>query len=347
MKLPAKYWIPGAVIAALIITELTLRLALGLGNPVLFQADADTGYRYRPNQTVFRFGNKIEFNQYSQRSEAVTTPKPQGMLRILMTGDSITNGGTLTDQTQTISELFEARLAAKKQPVEVLNASAGSWGIGNQLAYLRKFGTFDSDAAIAQIGTDDLTQPTSTSDRVGHDPSYPNQPPILAIQELLTRYAGPRLAKLLRLGSSLANTSPPSPIDLDRQFQENLQHLSAIITVVRTQQIPIFVLFTPNLNNLVPTFNQPSYKPELLQFLNTLRVSVIDAHQAWSTLPKNTVQTFYQPDGIHLTVAGNQAIANLLFERLCTERQLPTCLLEVGSLTSNSESCFSKVPHLS
>ncbi|GAB4171906.1 MAG: hypothetical protein Fur006_00360 [Coleofasciculaceae cyanobacterium] len=327
MKFPTKYWIPGAVIAALIVTELTLRLVLGLGNPVLFQADADTGYRYQPNRTVFRFGNKIEFNQYSQRSEAVITPKPQGMLRILMTGDSITNGGTLTDQTQIISELLEARLAAKTQPVEVLNASAGSWGIGNQLAYLRKFGTFDSDAAIAQIGTDDLIQPTSTSDRVGHDPSYPDRPPVLAIQELLTRYARPRLAHLLRLGSPSTNLSPPSPINLDRQFQENLQHLSAIITLVRTQRIPIFVLFTPNLNNLVPTFNEPKYKPELLQFLNALRVSVIDAHQAWSTLPKTTVETFYQPDGIHLTVAGNQAIANLLFERLCTERQLPTCLL--------------------
>jgi lysophospholipase L1-like esterase len=325
MKFPAKYWIPGAVIAVLILSELALRLALGLGNPVLFQADADTGYRYRPNQTVFRFGNKIQFNQYSQRSEAVTTPKPPGMLRILMTGDSITNGGTLTDQTQTIAELFEARLATKKQPVEVLNASAGSWGIGNQLAYLRKFGTFDSDAAIAQIGTDDLTQPTSTSDRVGHDPSYPDQAPVLAIQELLTRYARPRLAKLLRLGSPSANTSPPSPIDLDRQFQENLQHLSATISVVRTQRIPIFVLFTPNLNNLVPTFNEPMYKPELLQFLNALRISIIDAHQAWSTLPKKTVETFYQPDGIHLTVAGNQAIADLLFESLCSAQQLPTC----------------------
>lgn len=325
MKFPAKYWIPGCTVAALIVIELVLRLALGLGSPVLFQADADIGYRYRPNQTVFRFGKTIKYNEYSQRSQPVTTPKPQDTLRILFIGDSITNGGTLTDQTQTISALFEARLTTKKQPVEVLNASAGSWAIGNQLAYLRKFGIFESEAVISQIGTDDLAQPTSTSDRVGHDPSYPDRPPLLAIQEAVTRYALPRLANLVRLGSPPANVSRPSAQELDQQFQQNLQNLNTLVTWVRAQQLPIFVLFTPNLNNLLPSFNVPTYKPEFLQLLNSLQVNVIDAHQAWSTLPQNTVETFYQPDGIHLTVPGNQAIADLLFEQLCTTQKLPAC----------------------
>ena len=64
---------------------------------------------------------------------------------------------------------------------------------------------------------------------------------------------------------------------------------------------------------------------EFLQLLNSLQVSVIDAHQAWSTLPKKTVETFYQPDGIHLTVSGHQAIADLLFEQLCTAEKLSAC----------------------
>lgn len=325
MKFPVKYWIPGCTVAVLIVVELVLRLALGLGSPVLFQADADIGYRYRPNQTVFRFGKTIKYNEYSQRSQPVTTPKPQDTLRILLIGDSIINGGTLTDQTQTISALFEARLATKKQPVEVLNASAGSWAIGNQLAYLRKFGLFESEVVISQIGTDDLAQPTSTSDRVGHDPSYPDRPPLLAIQEALTRYILPRLAKLLPLNSPSPNVSRPSAQELDQQFQQNLQNLNALVTWVRTQKRPIFVLFTPNQNNLVPRFNVPTYKPEFLQLLNSLQVNVIDAHQAWSTLPKKTVETFYQSDGIHLTVAGNQAIADLLFDQLCMTHKLPAC----------------------
>ena len=286
MKFPAKYWIPSAVISALFVTELMLRLVFGLGNPMLFQADADTGYRYRPNQTIFRFGNKIEYNQYSQRSEPVTIRKPQGTVRILLVGDSIINGGNLTDQTQTISALFEARLAASRKPVQVLNASAGSWAISNRLGYLRKFGTFESDAVIVQIGTDDLTQPPSTSARIGHDPFYPDQAPLLAIQEAWTRYAWPKFGNVLGFGTGSAQVSMPSPQELDQQLQQNLHFLEALVILVRSQQRPIYVLFTPNLNNLVPTFNVPQYKPEFLKRLDSLHVSVIDAHKAWSTLPK-------------------------------------------------------------
>lgn len=103
-----------------------------------------------------------------------------------MIGDSVLNGGNPTDQSQILSELFKAKLStsqvsASQVSAQVLNASAGSWGIGNQMGYLRKFGTFQADAVILQIGTHDLIQPTSTSERVGGDPNYPNQPPLLAI----------------------------------------------------------------------------------------------------------------------------------------------------------------------
>lgn len=49
-----------------------------------------------------------------------------------MVGDSVLNGGNFIDQSQIIRELFEKKLIASAYPAEVLNASAGSWGIGNQ-----------------------------------------------------------------------------------------------------------------------------------------------------------------------------------------------------------------------
>ena len=143
-----KYWILISVLAVVVVTEATLRLVLGLGKPVLSQADSDTGYRFQPNQRIYRFSKNIEYTQYSQRSEPITIEKPQGKLRILMVGDSVLNGGNFIDQSQIISELFEKKLIASAHRAEVLNASAGSWGIGNQLGYLRKFGTFNSDAVI-------------------------------------------------------------------------------------------------------------------------------------------------------------------------------------------------------
>ncbi|HEY9598524.1 MAG TPA: SGNH/GDSL hydrolase family protein, partial [Cyanophyceae cyanobacterium] len=242
MKFPQKYWIPGCILFVLVTTELTLRLAFGLGNPVLLQADPDTGYRFQPNQKVVRFGNTIEYNQYSQRSKPITEQKPKGTLRILMVGDSIINGGNATNQEQTIPELLAKKILASGHSSEVLNASAGSWGIGNRLGYLHEFGIFESDAVIVQIGTYDLTQPTSTSEPVGHHPSYPDRRPILAIQEAFTRYILPQLSLIFRLNSPPAQVAP-SATEVERQFQENMQDLKEIATLVRAKNAQIFVLF--------------------------------------------------------------------------------------------------------
>jgi lysophospholipase L1-like esterase len=325
MKLPAKYWIPGAALAVFIATEVTLRLAFGLGTPVLVQADPQTGYRFQPNQKVFRFGKRVEYNQYSQRSEPITSQKPPGKLRILMTGDSVLNGGNPTDQSQTITELFKAKLATSGQKAEILNASAGSWGIGNQLGYLQKFGTFNADAVILQIGTHDLTQPKSNSAGIGRHPAYPTQAPLLAVQDIWIRYLGPALAGKLGLNSSGADFSAsPTSQDPDRQYQQNMHLVKEIVKLVRSKNRPVFVLFTPNRDDLIPKANQPMYKSEFLRLLLNLQVPIIDSHKAWSTLPPTTVETYFR-DQVHLSVAGNDAIALELFEQLCVRRQLPAC----------------------
>ncbi len=324
MKLPTKYWVPSALVLILIATEVTLRLAFGLGHPVLVQADPDTGYRFQPNQERFRFGKKVEYNQYSQRSEPLAAKKPQGTLRILMTGDSVLNGGNPTDQDQTVTELLESQLSTLGQSAEVLNASTGSWGIGNQLGYLQRFGTFQSNAVILQIGTHDLTQPTSTSEPVGQDANYPDQLPLLAIQEALTRYALPRLSGF-KLNAASPEVLPPSSVEQDWQFQQNIQHLKTAVALVRAEKTPVFVVFTPNREDLVPAPRRPSYKSQFLRHLNSQQVPVLDTHRAWSTLPTATVKTYFR-DGVHLSVSGNQAVADLLAQQLCTAHQRLTCL---------------------
>lgn len=322
MKISAKYWIPSTVIAVFVGMEVVLRIAIGLGNPVLVQADSFTGYLFKPNQKLIRVGKTIKYNQYSQRSEPITLQKPPTKLRILMLGDSVLNGGNPTDQSQTISELFKAKLFASGYPAEILNASAGSWGIGNALGYLQKFGTFNSDAVILQIGTHDLTQPTSTSAIVGKHPAFSTHPPLLATQDAWNRYIWPHVAG--KLGYILPNgdfASSPISLTPDQQFKQNMQHLKEIITLVRGKKIPVFVLFTPNSNDLLPKFNVPNYKSQFFQFLYFLRVPAIDAHTAWSTLSPATVESYYR-DYVHLSVQGNQAIAQNLFQQLCLQRQL-------------------------
>lgn len=320
-----KYRILIFIISALAAIEVALRLLFGLGNPVLSQADTYTGYRFQPNQTLVRFGKKIEYNQYSQRSEPINRQKPQGTLRILMVGDSVLNGGNPIDQKQIITEQLEAKLKASGKPTEVLNASAGSWGIGNHLGYLKEFGTFDSDAVILQIGTHDLTQPTSTSERVGKDPNYPNHPPLLAIQEAFIRYIAPRLFGNINL-NPFSNQEIPqvSTAQVDPQFQKNMEMFKAAVKLVREQKIPIYVLFTPNRYDLIPKPVTPPYKPEFMQVLNSLQIPVFDTYEVWSKLPTNVVATYFR-DEVHLSEAGYQVAANLIFQQLCTQQKFPGC----------------------
>ncbi|HEY9850399.1 MAG TPA: SGNH/GDSL hydrolase family protein [Leptolyngbyaceae cyanobacterium] len=327
MKIPAKYWIPSSVLRVLIVTDLTLRFAFGLGSPALVQADPYTGYRFQPNQKIFRFGKRIEYNQYSQRSKPITEKKTPGKLRILMVGDSVLNGGNPTDQSQIITELLEKKLTESQHNAEVLNASSGSWGIGNQLGYLREFGTFNADLVILQIGNHDLTQPTSTSKVVGHHLSFPNQRPLLASEEAWNRYIWPNLAGKLGLNfSPISDPLPPTSSTPDEQFKQNMESLKQIVMLVRSKNIPVFVLYTPNYDDLLPKHQILKYKPEFFRLLKTWKVPVIDIQTAWSNLPPTIVETYYR-DWVHLNVPANNAIAKILFDRLCASRQLPSCSL--------------------
>ena len=169
--------------------ELILRLLFGFGNPPLYVADDAIGYLLAPDQQVRRFGNRITINQYSMRTDFIEKSRPSETLRVFLLGDSIVNGNWWTDQSEILSTLIEKELGQHgARPVEVLNASANSWGPRNELAYIRQFGTFESQVVMLVINTDDLfgTQPSPL--QVGKDRSYPDKKPPFALVEIMNRF---------------------------------------------------------------------------------------------------------------------------------------------------------------
>ncbi|TVQ13032.1 MAG: SGNH/GDSL hydrolase family protein [Leptolyngbya sp. DLM2.Bin27] len=173
------------------IAELWLRLRYGLGNPPLYVADARTGYRLAPNQNLRRRGNRIAINQYSMRGPEIARHRPADTLRVLMLGDSIVNGGWWTDQSELLSVKLQAALArlrpSTNQTVEVLNASANSWGPRNQLGYVLRFGTFEAQMVVLVLNTDDLFAIAPNSHELGRHPAYPTRRPPLALWEVARR----------------------------------------------------------------------------------------------------------------------------------------------------------------
>jgi len=291
-----------AFASLLLILEIGLRLLFGFGNPLIYIANDQIGYLLAPSQRTRRYGNRIEINEYSMRSPSVqVTPIPS--IRILLLGDSITNGGWWTDQENTISSLMMRSLSAKTgvQEVEVLNASANSWGPRNELAYLEQFGNFNSHIIILIINTDDLFATAPTSLPVGRDRNYPDRKPLSAIVEVFERYL-----------------TKPKPIPVEMLQQEtgdrvgaNLEAIIKIQALASQSNSKFLLVMTPLLREL----GQPGsrdYEIKARQRLTELsiqqQITYIDFLPIFNT---SNPQALYH-DHIHLNLQGNQLVQSVV-----------------------------------
>lgn len=168
------------------IAEAVLRFKYGFCNAPLYISDPDFEYIYAPNQDVKRFGNVVRTNAFSMRSEAISA---SDTMVVLLVGDSVINGGSMTDQDSLASGFLEKRLTtALKQKVRVLNISAGSWGPDNIAAYLKKFGLFNAKLICLVTSSHDAHDIMAHESQVGIDPQMPNKQYSVALIELWERY---------------------------------------------------------------------------------------------------------------------------------------------------------------
>ncbi len=180
------------VLIASIGTEIILRKVWGFGEmSILFQEDPDFEYIAQPNQDKVRFGNTVFYNEYSMRSQPLR--KEDGCI-VLGFGDSVINGGTLTDQDSLATTIVEKQLQDQvSNKARFLNVSAGSWGPDNCAAYLDKYGSFNAKMIILFVSSHDAYDNMTYEKIVGVHQSYPDKPYSLAIVEVLDRYLKPRL----------------------------------------------------------------------------------------------------------------------------------------------------------
>ena len=158
-------------------TEFSLRTVCGLGSPPLILREAASGYEFRPNQHLHRFGKRIEYNSEGLRSEPLRTLTADS-IRVLCLGDSVTNGGALTDQSATFPYQLEAELARSGLNVQALNASAGGWDPANEAGFVRDHGLFGSKEVVWELGTHDLFGGRALP--APSDPNFPEHAPFSA-----------------------------------------------------------------------------------------------------------------------------------------------------------------------
>ncbi|MDP5338817.1 MAG: SGNH/GDSL hydrolase family protein [Nodularia sp. (in: cyanobacteria)] len=296
-----------AVVGLFVVVEVGLRSLLGFGNPLIYIGDPQIGYLLAPNQRTRRFGNRIAINQYSMRSPPVEKIPAASTLRVLIIGDSIANGGWWTDQDQTISNLISLALKEKNlsnyQEIEVLNASANSWGPRNELAYLQRFGNFQAEVVVLLINTDDLFANAPTSLPVGRDRNYPDKKPPLALAEVWQRYI-----------------IKPKPIPEMKAVQKetgdivgiNLEAIRQIQAFTRQNNSEFLLLMTPLLREIGepgPRDYEIKTRQRLISFTQAQQITYIDFLPLLNA--HSDPKALYQ-DHIHFNLQGNQLISQVI-----------------------------------
>jgi hypothetical protein len=304
------------VVGLLVMLEAALRLLLGFGNPPIYIADEEIGYLLAPNQHTTRFGNRIAINGYSMRSPTIASSRPTSTLRVLLLGDSVANGAWWTDQERTISALIATQLEPLREGsgastseqksferIEVLNASANSWGPRNELAYLQRFGTFDAQVVVLLINTDDLFATAPTSVQVGRDRNYPNRKPPSALAEVFNRY----LLKSSPVPEmEVVNAEPGDRVGF------NLEAIQRIQTLAKAAGAEFVVAMTPLLREIGepgPRDYELQARMRLTALTQNQQITYLDFLPAFNS--SETPQILYR-DHIHLSPQGNRKVSEVI-----------------------------------
>jgi lysophospholipase L1-like esterase len=236
------------------------------------------------------------------RSDPFPAAHPAGTLRILFVGDSIPYGTTRVDQRGIFTEILHRDLpAVVKQPVEILNASAGAWAPDNELSYLRSRGLFHADLVVLVLNNGDLTQPRATVAEVGDD--LPLKRPATAIGEFCSRYLRPRMMHWLRHGDA----GDAMAANADRVTRKNLADLDEIQQLAAAQRARLVIAYLPFRRDIP----QPASAAEasFKAWADAHHVPMFDLTSA--ELPYS-VGEITLDNGVHFNDRGNAVVAHAM-----------------------------------
>lgn len=297
--------------------ELFARFYLGLGTPTLSIVHPLIEYMFKPNQDVRRFGNRVLINSYGMRSHEFSENKQDSKdQRILVFGDSVVNGGSLTDQNEIATTIIETKLnKLLGTPVVVGNISAGSWGPGNWLAYAKTYGFFDADIVIIVMSSHD------TEDNPTFSPlnpiTHPTERPWSALMEGFTRYLPRYLPK--NLVKSQNRTPVVEDMNPDPEaVKRGLSDLRELLQLAMRETQNVSVVLWPERLELAVGHPKSGWA-QVVGLCNKLDVPCLTL---WSAV-KEALTAGIDPyrDNIHPNSSGQQIIAKVLLNHL-SERYL-------------------------
>jgi lysophospholipase L1-like esterase len=345
-----------SLLVSALLAEGALRLLAASGNRVARQvaaADPDAvkvepfgafGYRQRPG-AVLHYGNgtSASANRLGFRGPDVTVPKPAGVYRIVLLGESSTHGWYVNDD-QTIDAYLRAVLAGERPDlrVEVVDLAYDGYDSYQMWQRLAHDGVpLQPDLVVVNAGVNDVRNARYAHLHGDPDPRTLIWEPELRRQEAEIARGGPTLWTRLkhvsyltrlpgvirqdltarRRGAGPAAGGHPDPGAADN-FQRNIERIAAIAGRLRAP----LVLSTPPSALFLPDAPSPMLRRDYWlqdraatqRYRDTLaaRLRVVaarlraESQPAVYVAPRLPGAAFL--DDVHLTPEGNRAMAEAL-----------------------------------
>ena len=179
----------GFLLAVIVVSllEVSLRVFLGLGNPVLYQSSPLYGYRLQVTQLVHRgAGAEIRVNNLGLRADRDWDADVNN--KILFLGNSVTYGGSYISNQELFSQLAVDGLGG----FIAGNAGVNGWGIENIHAFVVDFGFQPASIYVSVLQEMDFYRGLS---RLAGKTLWTVKPRF-ALQELLYHFCSSRMENM-------------------------------------------------------------------------------------------------------------------------------------------------------
>jgi hypothetical protein len=278
-------------IGVLLSAEIGVR-ALGMVDFPLYEANAQIGYIPQANQHgSFLNKNDWEFNALHMGAAAF---KPKAALDTLLVGDSLVYGGNQYRQAERLGPTLQRLIYKNAGGPQVWPISAGSWGLRNELIWLRgNSQVLDQVHRIVIIlNNGDFDTASSWSCELTH----PTTPPPVAIWYLFNKY----VYAFEKCGDVPTGLKVP-----DGDLAGELKTYLAIHGAKTT-----FILYPDKSEATDRVLEAKNFEVGATILKTAGAASVIHvAHDSrWNS-------SWYK-DGIHPTPEGNRVLAKIIFDNL-------------------------------
>lgn len=323
----------GSVLLCFLAFEIGLRVIYG--NQTVFRypqvRHVVTAYGYKPEpgqKDTFTLDRPVSTNRFGFREREWRMPRPAGLVRVMVIGDSLTFGNAARAE-DTYPKVLE-QLLHQREPLvnlEVINTAAQGWNTDTEEAFFRQEGiTYQPSVLILGFYPNDWVTPPQpgAAPRVvlSDDGRWDARPRWLHWMPYRTIFLLKRSAAVtyLRDRVDVAFQAPDflsdllaNKVDLDRnpRIAYTYELLLSVKRLCDAHHIPMVIAAIPSLNLFWVPKDSVGYLKHLRAFCERNGIAFVDTSQRFWEVKKTNGLYMYPWDG-HLSPSGHRLVAEQL-----------------------------------